>query len=235
MWFTDVLWPDFTPGICGRRWTSSRLASGALAVADPSAEGAATPARRSDLPVRVARPWSCSPSRASPWRDGVVLDCFIALVALRLWRVRDAGEPIATDPARLGAAAITGAFYIGWAALALIVMPTPLADRGDRVGDLHRYRSLFHRARAGWTQDCAENQPSKTWPALPGGMAAAGIWLALVTLGGYMLSALGPTGPSLKQALAITNVGVAALAGAGWRWPRRPAISMKAGSSGGRA
>jgi phosphatidate cytidylyltransferase len=46
-------------------------------------------------------------------------------------------------------------------------------------------------------------------------MAAAGVWTALFTLGGaWLISAIGPVGPSLAEALHIANLGIAALAGA---------------------
>jgi len=189
-----------------------------LAAADPSAEGAATPARRSDLPVRVASAVvMLAIAGLAIWRDGLVLDCFIALIAFAAYgEYVMLASRIATDPARLGAAAITGAFYIGWAALALIVMPTPLLIAVIGLVICTDTGAYFTGRALGGPKIAPKISPSKTWAGLAGGMAAAGIWLALVTLsGGYMLSALGPTGPSLKQALAITNVGMAALAGAG--------------------
>ena len=46
-------------------------------------------------------------------------------------------------------------------------------------------------------------------------MAAAGLWAALVVLSAsYLISAIGPTGPSLAGALETANIGMAALAGA---------------------
>ncbi|MEL0211324.1 MAG: phosphatidate cytidylyltransferase, partial [Novosphingobium sp.] len=57
--------------------------------------------------------------------------------------------------------------------------------------------------------------PSKTWSGLLGGMAAAGIWAALVVLSAsYLVSAIGPTGASLASALEVANLGMAAIAGA---------------------
>ena len=57
------------------------------------------------------------------WLDGVWLDAFIGFIAIAVFAeyVQLAGR-IAPDPVRMGAAAISGACYVGWAAIALIVM-----------------------------------------------------------------------------------------------------------------
>jgi predicted lipid-binding transport protein (Tim44 family) len=58
--------------------------------------------------------------------------------------------------------------------------------------------------------------PSKTWAGLFGGMLAAAVWTAaFALLGGYLISALSPIGPSVAEALRTTHLGTAALIGAG--------------------
>lgn len=151
------------------------------------------------------------------WRGGMVLDLFIAAVAFAVFcEYVLLASKIAPTPARLGAATITGAIYVGWAALALIVMPTPLLIMVMGLVICTDTGAYFTGRALGGPKIAPAISPSKTWAGLAGGMAAAGIWTGCAMLfGGYLISAVGPTGPSLSEALAITNVGVAALAGAG--------------------
>lgn len=174
-------------------------------------------AKRSDLPVRiVSAVVMLAVAGLAIWRGGVALDAFIALVALVVFGeyVRLVAR-IAPDPARMGAAVITGAIYIGWAALALIVMPLPLLVAVMGLVICTDTGAYFTGRALGGPKIAPRISPSKTWSGLAGGMAAAGLWTGLFTLGGaWLISAIGPTGPSLAEALHIANLGVAALAGA---------------------
>lgn len=179
---------------------------------------AARPAQRSDLPVRVASAVvMLLVAGGAVWLGGIWLDGFIALVALLVYAeyVQLAGK-IAPDPVRMGSAAITGAVYVGWAALALIVMPAPLLVMILGLVICTDTGAYFTGRALGGPKIAPRISPSKTWAGLAGGMAAAGIWTAIAALaGGYVISSDSVTGASLAQAMAVTNVGAAALAGAG--------------------
>lgn len=184
-------------------------------MADGEIPGA--PVKRSDLPVRAASAVvMLALAGFAFWRGGLVKDGFIALVAFAVFveYVGLAGK-IAPNPAKMGAAVITGAFYVGWAAIALVAMPVPLLLGVVGLVICTDTGAYFTGRTLGGPKIAPAISPSKTWAGLAGGMAAAGIWAGLMVLSaGYMLSALGPTGPSVGEALRTTNVGVAALAGA---------------------
>jgi phosphatidate cytidylyltransferase len=153
----------------------------------------------------------------SIWMGGVWLDMFIALVAFAVFAeyVMLAAK-IAPDPARLGVASITGAFYVGWAAMALIVMPVPLLVVVLGAVICTDTGAYFTGRTLGGPKIAPKISPSKTWSGLAGGMAASGIWCGTAALtGGYLISGDSATGASLVEALKVTNVGVAALIGAG--------------------
>lgn len=173
---------------------------------------------RSDLPIRVASALvMLFVAGTSIWMGGVWLDMFIALVAFAVFAeyVMLAAK-IAPDPARLGVASITGAFYVGWAAMALIVMPVPLLIVVLGAVICTDTGAYFTGRALGGPKIAPRISPSKTWSGLAGGMAAAGIWCGAAALtGGYLISAESATGASLVEALKVTNVGVAALVGAG--------------------
>jgi len=174
-------------------------------------------AKRSDLPVRIASAAvMLLVAGTALWLGGTWLDVFIGAVALTVFgEYIQLAARIAQDPARLAAASITGAIYIGWAALALIVMPTALLVVILGLVVCTDTGAYFTGRAIGGPKIAPKISPSKTWAGLAGGMAAAGIWTGLAVLGaGYLISADSATGASLKQALAITNVGMAALAGA---------------------
>ena len=180
----------------------------------------ATPAalnRRSDLGVRaISAIVMLLLAGVAFWRGGLVKDGFIALVAFAVFveYVGLAGK-IATNPAKMGAAVITGAFYIGWAGVALIVMPAPLLLAVVGLVICTDTGAYFTGRAIGGPKIAPAISPSKTWAGLAGGMAAAGVWAGLVILfAGYVLSALGPNGASVAEALRTANVGMAALAGA---------------------
>ena len=147
---------------------------------------------------------------------GIWLDGFIGFIALAVFaEYVQLVAKIAPDPARLAAAAITGSIYVGWAAIALIVMPTPLLIIILGLVIATDTGAYFTGRALGGPKLAPKISPSKTWAGLAGGMAAAGVWAGLAVLSaGYLLSAVGPTGPSVAQAFRDTNVGVAAIAGA---------------------
>lgn len=150
------------------------------------------------------------------WAGGLWLDLFVAAVALGVFveYVRLAGK-IATDPARLSSMVIAGAIYIGWAGLALAVMPEPLMLAVLGLVICTDTGAYFTGRSLGGPKIAPKISPSKTWSGLFGGMAAAGIWAALVVLSAsYLVSAIGPTGASLASALEVANLGMAAIAGA---------------------
>jgi phosphatidate cytidylyltransferase len=184
----------------------------------PAAVTSSALPKRSDLPVRAASALvMLLVAGIAIWRGGIVLDLFIAVVAFTVFcEYVLLASKIAPTTARLAVATITGATYVGWAALALIVMPTPLLVMVMGLVICTDTGAYFTGRALGGPKIAPAISPSKTWAGLGGGMAAAGIWTGCATLlGGYLISAIGPTGPSLGEALAITNVGVAALAGAG--------------------
>lgn len=186
--------------------------------AEPHLTAPEAPTRRSDLPVRVASAVVMLVLVGlAVWRDGVVLDGFIALVAFAVFfEYVSLASKIATDPAKMGAAVVTGALYVGWAMLALVVMPTPLLIAVVGLVICTDTGAYFTGRAIGGPKIAPSISPSKTWAGLAGGMAAAGVWTGLFALtGGYLISGIGPTGPSVAEALQITNVGFAALVGAG--------------------
>jgi phosphatidate cytidylyltransferase len=198
-----------------------RGGSGALADVEPPVEAVAAPAPvsgRSDLPVRVASALvMLLVAGLAFWRGGLVKDAFIALVAFAAFaEYVGLAAKIAPNPAKMMAAVLTGAFYIGWAGIALVVMPVPLLLTVVGLVICTDTGAYFTGRAIGGPKIAPAISPSKTWSGLAGGMAAAGIWAALVILtAGYLISAIGPEGPSIGEAFRTTNVGMAALAGAG--------------------
>lgn len=183
--------------------------------AQTAAKGAAA---RSDLSIRVVSAIVMLAIAAGAiWLGGIWLDGFIGFIALAVFaEYVQLAAKIAPDPARLAAASITGALYVGWAAISLIVMPTPLLIVVLGLVIATDTGAYFTGRALGGPKIAPKISPSKTWAGLAGGMAAAGIWAGLaVFTAGYFLSAIGPTGPSIAQAFHDTNIGFAALAGAG--------------------
>lgn len=150
------------------------------------------------------------------WFGGMALDVFVAAVGFGVFveYLLLVGKAAVT-PAGLVPKVIFGAVYIGWAALALVVMPEPLVLAVIGLVICTDIGAYFIGRALGGPKIAPRISPSKTWAGLAGGMAAAGIWAAAVVLSaGYLLSAIGPTGPSLASALEVANTGVAALIGA---------------------
>lgn len=181
---------------------------------------APTPAApaRSDLPVRVASAVvMLALAGGALWQGGLVLKGFIALVGFGVFAEYVAlVAKIAPDPARMATAVVTGSLYIGWAALALIVMPVVLLVGVLGLVICTDTGAYFAGRAIGGPKIAPSISPSKTWAGLAGGMAAAALWTGLFILfAGYVLSAMSPTGPSLAEAFRTTRVGLAAAVGAG--------------------
>ena len=146
-----------------------------MADAEPSEATSTAPAKRSDLPVRAASAVvMLAVAGLAVWRGGVALDALIALVGLVVFGeyVRLVAR-IAPDPARMGAAVITGAIYIGWGALALIVMPTPLLVAVMGLVICTDTGAYFTGRALGGPKIAPRISPSKTWSGLVGGMIGA--------------------------------------------------------------
>lgn len=172
---------------------------------------------KSDLGVRVASAVvMLAIAGLAFWAGGLALDLFVAAVAFGVFvEFVLLSSKIAENPARLASMVIAGAIYIGWAGLALAVMPEPMMLAVLGIVICTDTGAYFTGRSLGGPKIAPRISPSKTWSGLFGGMAAAGVWSALVVLfAGYLLSAIGPGGPSLAAAIETANVGVAALAGA---------------------
>lgn len=192
------------------------LASAAMEGAEPAPPPAAP--TRSDLPVRVASAVvMLALAGFALWQGGMVLKGFIALIGFGVFaEYAMLAAKIAPDPARMVTAVITGALYIGWAALALIVMPVVLLVAVLGLVICTDTGAYFAGRAIGGPKIAPSISPSKTWAGLAGGMAAAALWASLFILfAGYVLSAMSPTGPSLAEAFRTTRLGMAALAGGG--------------------
>lgn len=180
-------------------------------------QSAAEAPRKSDLGVRVASAVvMLAIAGAAFWAGGLWLDLFVAVVALGVFveYVRLVGK-IADDAARLSSMVIFGAVYVGWGGLALAVMPEPLMLAVLGLVICTDTGAYFTGRSLGGPKIAPRISPSKTWSGLLGGMAAAGIWASLVVLSAsYLVSAIGPTGPSVAAALEVANLGMAAIAGA---------------------
>jgi len=191
--------------------------------ADPAVEVApveAVPVApvKSDLPVRGASAVvMLAVASFALWQGGVVLKVFVALVGLGVFAEYAAlAVKIATDPARVVAAMVTGAFYIGWAALALSVMPPVLLVGVLGLVICTDTGAYFTGRALGGPKIAPAISPSKTWSGLAGGMLAAAIWTSLYALFfGYLLTGMSATGPSVAEAMRTTHLGTAALIGAG--------------------
>jgi phosphatidate cytidylyltransferase len=189
-----------------------------MADADPG--GVANPAGpvRADLSVRMASAVvMLALAGLAVWQGGLVLKGFIALVSLGVFaEYVTLAARIAPDPTRMAASVVTGAVYIGWAAFALIVMPVALLVGVLGLVICTDTGAYFTGRALGGPKIAPAISPSKTWAGLAGGMAAAALWTGLAALsGGYLISGMSPTGPSVTEALRTTHLGTAALIGAG--------------------
>ena len=182
------------------------------------AEPVAAAAPSSDLRVRVISAMvMLALAGFAVWQGGMVLKVFIALIGLGVFAEYAAlAVKIAPDPARVVTAMVTGEFYIGWASLALIVMPVAMLVGVLGVVICTDTGAYFTGRAVGGPKIAPGISPSKTWSGLAGGMAAAALWTTFAAFtGGYLISGMSPTGPSVAEALRTTHLGTAALIGAG--------------------
>lgn len=173
--------------------------------------------RNADLPVRVASAVvMLAIAGVAFWAGGLVLDLFVAAVAFGVFvEYVLLASKIADSPARLGPMVIAGAIYIGWAGLALAVMPDVMMLVVLGLVIFTDTGAYFTGRSLGGPKIAPKISPSKTWSGLLGGMAAAGIWAGVCVLGAnYLESSLGPTGPSVAAAFRATDLAVAAISGA---------------------
>ncbi len=173
---------------------------------------------RKDLGVRVASAAGMLVLAAAAfWLGGRFLDLFIALVGLAT--LVELALLIARIPAsgltRL-AALLSGAVYIGYACLVLILLPA--AYVAVLIGTVVATDSgAYFTGRAlGGPKIAPRISPSKTWAGLFGGMVAAALWLvlALGTLR-YGLDGMNSVKPSIIQAYLSRETAIGAVVGAG--------------------
>ena len=191
------------------------MADGESAI-NPAISGTPLPVK-SDLPVRVASAVvMLALAGLAFWFGGVVLQGFIALVGFGVFaEYVGLAAKIAPDPARMARAVIIGALYVGGATLALSLMPVPLLVAAVGLVIFTDVGAYFAGRAIGGPKIAPRISPSKTWAGLAGGMLAAAIWTAFVVLFiSYMLSALSPIGPTLRDAIGNSRIGIAALIGA---------------------
>ncbi|WP_298282976.1 phosphatidate cytidylyltransferase [Novosphingobium sp.] len=173
--------------------------------------------KNADLPVRLASAVvMLAMAGLAFWAGGLVLDLFVAAVAFGVFvEYVLLCSKIAESPIKLGPMVIAGAVYIGWAGLALAVMPEPLMLVVLGIVIFTDTGAYFTGRSLGGPKIAPRISPSKTWSGLLGGMAAAGIWAGVCLLGAnYLESSLGPTGPSVAAAFRATDLTVAVISGA---------------------
>ena len=173
---------------------------------------------KSDLPVRVASAAVMLViAGLAFWFGGLVLQGFIALVGFGVFaEYVGLAAKIAPDPARMAGAVVVGAFYVGWATLALSLMPVPLLVAAVGSVIFTDVGAYFAGRAIGGPKIAPRISPSKTWSGLAGGMLAAAIWTSsFVLFISYLVSALSSNGPTLGDAISNARIGIAALVGAG--------------------
>lgn len=185
-----------------------RTESGALAEDKPvrTASGA------SDLPVRFASAVvMILVAGVALWRGGLVLDGFIALVALVTY------AELAMMVARLNATDLrkavfwlAGAAYVGLAAWALISLPELLVGVVVAIVICTDTGAYFAGRAIGGPKIAPAISPSKTWAGLFGGMALAGLFaLGAGWLIGSAATALAPANPPRAGLAPIMLSGLA--------------------------
>ena len=176
------------------------------------------PPAKSDLPVRIASAAVMLViAGLAFWFGGLVLQGFIALVGFGVFaEYVGLAAKIAPDPARMAGAVVVGAFYVGWATLALCLMPVPLLVAAVGLVIFTDVGAYFAGRAIGGPKIAPRISPSKTWSGLAGGMLAAAIWTSsFVLFISYLVSALSSNGPTLSDAISNARIGIAALVGAG--------------------
>lgn len=185
--------------------------------ADPAFVPPVAEPQKSDLKVRVASAVvMLAIAGTAFWFGGLALDLFIAAIAFGVFvEYVMLASKIATTPAALVPMVIGGAVYIGWAGLALAVMPEPVLAVVLGLVIFTDTGAYFTGRALGGPKIAPKISPSKTWSGLAGGMAAAGIWTGVALFAAtYLDSALSPTGQSLVLAFRSSNIASAALVGA---------------------
>jgi phosphatidate cytidylyltransferase len=151
------------------------------------------------------------------WWGGLVLDAFIAAVAVAVYvEMALLLSKMGLPRSRRVAALIAGLVYVGWAAGVLMVLPGLYVLLLSGVVVCTDTGAFFVGRAIGGPKIAPRISPSKTWAGLAGGMAAAAIWTAVaMALLRWGLSGLGGAEPRLWPALVSREVGIAAAVGAG--------------------
>jgi len=170
--------------------------------------------RTSDLPKRLASAVVMLAVAAGALvADGVVLDLFLALVALLAF-----GEAVrlvlrATGNASYRAAGILAALvYLGLAAVFLTQMPRFILVVALVTVIATDTGAYFTGRAIGGPRIAPRISPSKTWAGLFGGMTAAALWLVVVTL--VVGSALASLDTGEGAGIRLPQVALAAAIGA---------------------
>lgn len=169
--------------------------------------------KKSDLMVRVASAVvMLAIAGTAFWFGGLALDLFVAAIAFGVFvEYVMLASKIAATPAALVPMVLTGAVYIGWAGLALAVMPDEVLAVVLGLVICTDTGAYFTGRALGGPKIAPKISPSKTWSGLAGGMAAAGIWAGLALFASTYHSR---TGQSLVLAFRSSNIASAALVGA---------------------
>lgn len=144
------------------------------------AEGAAAPAKKSDLPVRVASALVMLAVAAfAVWMGDQWVDGLITLIAaVCTWEfVRLVLRATQSWPLRL-IGALLGFGYILYAAYSLSVFDVPLVVYPVLIVVATDVGAYFSGRGIGGPKIAPAISPSKTWAGLGGGMLAAGLFLA---------------------------------------------------------
>jgi phosphatidate cytidylyltransferase len=174
--------------------------------------------RNADLPVRVvSAAVMLALASAALWLGGLVLDLFIAAVALAVFvELAILLAKMGLDRGQRIPALLAGLVYIGWAAAVLIMLPGIYVLLLAGVVVCTDTGAFFAGRAIGGPRIAPRISPSKTWAGLFGGMAAAALWTALAIAAlRWGLSGLSGVEPRLWPAVVSPEVGIAALVGAG--------------------
>ncbi len=146
-------------------------------MADDNVDPVPLAVRTSDLPVRVASAAvMMAIAGAALWLGGVWLDGFIVAIALAcFYEFTRLILRIANSATGRGVGIVSGALYIGLAALALIQLSVPVLVGVIAVVIATDTGAYFSGRTIGGPKIAPAISPSKTWAGLFGGMLAAGL------------------------------------------------------------